>query len=180
MAEADNAVGTDRRPADWGKGWFTGIWSDAVGKAITGTLTVSLSVPRTASAATKTTVFRGQRVVPIVDGVPSGEFAVLNAVNVPCVEFLTTDDPDIQPVNLQLVVTESWSGITYYRELSGSNTIENPLWLTGDLTSIEQQPNVVLSRIWEVEAAPGNIPPQAAIGDWIAYSPSGVITKRTS
>jgi hypothetical protein len=180
MAEPENAAGTDRRPADWSKGWFSGIWADAVGNAFNGTVTASLSVKRTASVATHTTVFGGKRVVDVVDGIPSGPYVTENAAGVPCVEFLTTDDPNIQPSNLQLVIEESWSGITYYRELLAENTLDNPLWLTGDLMSIEQQPGVVLSRIWEVEAAPGNIPPEAAIGDWIAYSPSGVITKRNT
>jgi hypothetical protein len=177
---ANDGMGSGRWPSDWATGWFSGIWVDSVGNPVTGTVTVALSVTRAASARTKTTIYGGQRVVPIVDGIPTGEFAIENGAGIPCVKFPTTDDPDIQPSDLQLIVTESWSSISYRRELRQNNTLENPLWLTGDTTSIEKTPSVMLTRTWGVEAAPGNIPPEAAIGDLIAYSPSGVVTKRTS
>jgi hypothetical protein len=172
MAEPDNKMGSGRWPSDWSTGWFSGIWVDAVGEPVTGTLTVSLSVKRTASAATKTTVFGGQRDVALVDGVPSGPFVTVNSADVPCIEFPTTDDPDIQPSDLQLVVFESWSKITYRRELLAVNTLNNPLWLTGDLTSIEQQPGIIRSSVYTVTAAPYIQPAEAVIGDLVVFKKS--------
>jgi hypothetical protein len=172
MAEPDNELVADRLPADWAKGWFAGIWVDAVGNPITGTVTASLSVKRTASAATHTTVFGGSLEVALVDGMPSGPKVTENSAGVLCVEFLTTDDPDIQPSDLQLVIKESWSGIKYYRELLAVNTLENPLWLTGDLTSIEPQPGVIRASIYTVSAAPYVQPIEAAIGDWVVFKKS--------
>ena len=178
MAEPDNTMGGPLWPSDWSTGWLSGRWVDAVGTPLTGVLTVSLSVARAASLATHTTIMGGERRITVTDGVPSGPFVTVNDAGDPCFEFPITTDPDIQPSDLQLIV--KFNGVVSRRQLTEAHTLDNPLWLTGDLTSIADQPGVIRSSIWEVQGAPGNIPAEAAIGDWIAYFPSGQITKKTS
>jgi hypothetical protein len=179
MAEPDNKMGSGRWPADWSTGWFSGIWVDALGNPVTGTITVRLSAERSGSAATHTTVYKGERVVQIVDGIPASSFTA-NTAGVPCVEFPVTDDPNVQPVGMGLLITESWSGVTYRRDLHAANTLNSPLWLTGDVVSIADQPGVIQPTVLQVQGAPGNIPPEAGVGDWIAYFPSGLVTMRNS
>lgn len=174
----DRMGGSELWPDDWSTGWVSGRWVDATGAPLTGTVELTLSVVRAASSSTRTTIVGGKRIFEVVDGVPAGPHAVTNSDGVPCVEFPVTNDPDIRPTDLQLVVKE-WGG-TYRRDLTADHTLENPLWLTGDLISIAAQPGVIRSTVWEVHAAPGNIPADAAVGDWIAYLPSGLVTKRTS
>ena len=178
MAEPDGVMDGPLWPADWQTGWMSGRWVDAVGTPLTGVLTVSLSVARAASLATHTTIIGGVRSIDVVGGVPSGPHIIVNPAGVPCFEFPITTDPDIQPSGLQLVVT--FNDVTARRELTETHTLGNPLWLTGDLTSIAQQPGVIRPSIWEVQGAPGNIPAEAAVGDWIAYFPSGQLTTKTS
>ena len=178
MAEPDGVMPGPLWPADWQTGWMSGRWVDAVGTPLTGVLTVSLSVNRAASLATHTTIVGGVRSIEVVAGVPSGPHITVNSAGVPCFEFPITTDPDIQPSDLQLIVT--FNDITSRRALTEAHTLDSPLWLTGDLTSIAQQPGVIRSSIWEVQGAPGNIPAEAAVGDWIAYFPSGRLTKKTS
>jgi hypothetical protein len=176
MAEPDGVMAGPPWPPDWQTGWVSGRWTDITGAPLTGTLTVSMSVERAVSPATHTTIVGGKLTVDIVDGVPSGAKVIENADGVPCFEFPITSDADIQPSDLQLVIA-SPSG-PQRRYLTASNTLDNPLWITGDLTSIAAQPGVIRTTTWEVYAAPGNIPPEAAIGDWILYLPSGSLRKR--
>jgi hypothetical protein len=169
MAEPDNKMGSDQWPPDWSTGWISGIWLDAVGQPLTGTVTVKLSVRRAASLSSHTTIDGGKRVFSIVHGVPSGEHVVLNGAGIPCVEFPTTDDPNVQPADLQLVVTESWSSTSYRYELLAVNTLENPMWITGDLTSIEPQPGVIRTNTYTIMAPPYVQPPEAVVGDWVVF-----------
>lgn len=157
-------------PSDWQTGWMSGRWVDAVGTPLTGVLTVSMSVNRAASLATHTTIIGGARNIDVVEGVPAGPFAVDNADGVPCFKFPITTDPDIQPSDLQLIV--KFDGVTTRRELTEAHTLDNPLWLTGDLTSIEQQPGVILSRTYTVTAPPYVEPLDAKTGDLVVFKKS--------
>ena len=157
-------------PADWQTGWMSGRWVDAVGTPLTGVLTVSLSVARAASLATHTTIIGGERSVDVVGGVPSGPHVTVNDAGVPCFEFPITTDPDIQPSDLQLIVT--FNGITSRRALTEAHTLDSPLWLTGDLTSIADQPGVVRSTTYTITAPPYEEPAEAKSGDLVVFRKS--------
>jgi hypothetical protein len=170
MAEPDGVMAGPPWPPDWQTGWISGRWTDITGAPLTSSVTVTMSVEKAASAATHTTIVGGKITVEIVDGVPSGVRAVLNGDGVPCFEFPITSDPDIEPANLQLVIT-SPSG-PQRRYLTQSNTLENPLWLTGDLTSIEKQPGVIRAFVFTITEPPYEQPADAVIGDMVVFKKS--------
>lgn len=149
---------------------MSGRWVDAVGTPLTGTLKVSLSVNRAASLATHTTIIGGARSITVVDGVPAGPHVTVNTADVPCFDFPITTDADIQPSDLQLVV--EFNGVTARRELAEAHTLDNPLWLTGDLTSIADQPGVVRSTTYTITAPPYEEPAEAKSGDLVVFRKS--------
>lgn len=167
VPEPDDRMGSFW-PDDWSTGWVTGKWVDAAGIPLTGKVTLELSVKRAASPATGFTIIGGVVTISVVNGVPSGPNVTENEDNIPCVEFPVTDDPDIQPQDLQLIITESWGGKTR-RTLSATDTLDSPLWLTGDLTSLTPVTGFVFGPVWWVSEPYPATPPGARVGDTLIY-----------
>lgn len=167
-------------PPDWQTGWVSWRHINVLGEPINGTVDLSLAVIRTISPAYHTTVYGGSRTVTLVDGMPSGDFVTYNSNGTPCVEFPLSNDPDIVPSQVELVAVESWSGQRLHRLLTSAHTLENPLWLSGDLASVVSQPGVIAISVWKQDTRDDGIPTEGRVRDWVLYRDTGLITEITS
>lgn len=167
-----------RWPQGWQTGWVTWIYADMLGNPIQGEMRLSLSVNRAISEADHTTVMGGTIRVPMLDGVPSSTVAVKNNNGDWVVEVPLSDDPDISPRPITLLARESWAGGTTLRALVGAeHTFDNPLWLSGTLAAVEDQPGVVSALMWEVDSDIPQTPLEAEVGDYVFYVRQGTFTK---
>lgn len=177
--EPDGIMSGPLWPHDWQTGWVSWRFADMLGNPITGNMTLSLSVKRTVSPTTHITVYGGSLKIPLADGVPSGPRVVVNSEGVPCIEVPLNYDPEVQPIRTQLVATEDWSGQTHYRTVTAEHTLDNPLWLSGNLASVARQPGVLMPTGWKVEFRADGPPPEAAVGEFVWYLDAGLITQIT-
>lgn len=170
MAEPDGMMNGPAWPSDWNTGWVTWWYSDMVGQPVVGTMTLSLSVTRAVSRALRATVWGGNVIVPNSGlGRPSGPLVVVNSRGVPCIEVPLGNDPDVDPAAIQLLARESWSGTLLRKTVTAQHTLEDPLWLSGDLQAVAAQPGVVGRVMWEISEPYVVPPPDAAVGDWLFY-----------
>jgi hypothetical protein len=179
MAEPDLVMNGPVWPPEWQTGWVTFRYSDIKGNPVEGNVTITNSVPRAVGQVSKTTVYGGSVVVPLAFGVPSGPDAQENADGIMCIEFPIGTDPDVIPAEMQLVAVESFSRATIRKVLTAEHTLDNPLWLSGDLDAVAAQPGVIKATIWEVANENLGIPTEAAVGDYIFYVIPGKFTKKT-
>jgi len=177
--EPDGVMGGPSWPPEWQTGWVTFRYSDITGASPQGTVKLTNSVKRAVATTSKTTVYGGEINVPLSGGVPGGSVAQENLDGIMCIEFPIGTDPDVIPAEMQLLATESFTGVTLRKVLTADHTLDNPLWLTDDLTSVAAQPGVVKATIWEVATESLGIPDEAAIGDYIFYLYPGKITRKT-
>lgn len=180
MAEPDGKMAGPVWPAEWQTGWVTFRYSDINGNPpVDAKVTLTNSVTRAVATVSKTTVYGGFVEVPIVNGVPGGTRAQVNSFGEMCIEFPIGTDPDVIPEAMQLVAVESFSRATIRKVLTAEHTLENPLWLSGDLDAVAAQPGVIKTLLWEVANESLGIPTEAAIGDYIFYVIPGKFTRKT-
>lgn len=178
MAEPDGIMPGSRWPANWQTGWVSWRYSDMVGTPIAGEMRLSLSAARAVSVGDHTTVMGGQIRVPLVDGMPSPTVAIKNNNGDWVVEVPLSDDPDIVPSPIFILARESWTGGSQLRALiTTEHTFDNPLWLSGEIENVTNQPGVVLAKMWEVDSEFPEVPPEAVEGEYIFYIQQGTITK---
>lgn len=187
MAEPDNRMSGPGWPPEWPTAWVTGRWVDIQGNYLTGTITLKNSATRAVATISKTAVIGGQISFPVTDGVPGGAYAQANANGDMCIEFPIGTDPDVVPTEMQVNATEALKGVdgtaasnaTIRTVLTTEHTLDNPYWLTSDLTAVKAQTGVIEKKIWEVANENLGIPTDAAIGDYIFYVIPGKFTKKT-
>jgi hypothetical protein len=138
---------------------------------------LSLSVGRAVALEDHLTVMGGRIVVPLEEGSPSPTVAVQNSRGDWVVEVPLSDDPDILPSPIYILAKESWTGATIRKAVTADHTFENPLWISGTLKEVAEQPGVIPARLWEVDAAIPTLPVEAEPGDYIFYVRQGSITK---
>jgi hypothetical protein len=182
--EPDDVMNGPTWPPEWKTGWFTFRYSDIVGNSPTGNVVVSNSARRAVAKNSHTTVIGGSITVPVLNGVPGSSDAQENADGIMCVEFPIGTDPDVVPTAMQIVAQELFSGAsapsaTIYATLTEEHTLDNPLWLTDDLTTVRGQAGVIEKKIWEVANENLGIPTAADVGDYIFYVIPGKFTKKT-
>jgi hypothetical protein len=177
MAEPDNVMGGPGWPAEWQTGWVTGRYVDIEGNYLTGTITLSNKVSRAVATISKTAVIGGEIVVPLAFGVPSGVKAQENANGDMCIEFPISTDPDVVPAEMQLIAKEALLGAnggtasseSVIKYLTAEHTLDNPLWLSGDLESVASQPGVVSAFAHFLDNSDTPIPTTAKAGDVVVY-----------
>ena len=178
--EPDDVMAGPQWPAEWKTGWFTFRYSDIQGNSPTGNLIVSNSATRAVAKNSHTTVIGGSITVPILNGVPGSSDAQENVDGIMCVEFPIGTDPDVVPTEMQIVARETFvGGQSIYSTLTEEHTLDNPLWLTDDLTTVRGQAGVIEKKLWEVANENLGIPTQAAVGDHIFYVIPGKFTRKT-
>jgi hypothetical protein len=179
MAESDYLMDGEVWPPEWRAAWFTFRYSDIEGNSPKGNVTVTNSAKRAVSKPSHTTVYGGEIKVPIENGVPSGPKAHINSAGVMCVKFPIGNDPDVIPEAMQIVAKEDFSASTIYNTLTAEHTLDNPLWITDDLTTVKGQAGVIQTLLWEVANENLGIPTEASIGDYIFYVIPGKFTRKT-
>jgi hypothetical protein len=176
--EPDGIMNGPIWPPEWRTAWVTFRYSDITGESLVGTVTITNSVKRAVAKTSHTTVYGGSIVVPIENGVPSGPRAQINSAGVMCVEFPIGTDPDVIPAAMKIQCAESFSGQTIYNTLTEAHTLDNPLWITDDLTTVKGQAGVIQTLLWEVANENLGIPTEASIGDYIFYVIPGKFTRK--
>jgi hypothetical protein len=187
MAEPDGKMSGPGWPPEWPTAWVTGRWVDIQGNYLTGTITLKNSATRAVATISKTAVIGGQISFPVTDGVPGGAYAQANSDGIMCIEFPIGTDPDVIPAQMQVNATEALKGVdgttasnaTVRAILTTEHTLDNPYWLTSDLTAVKAQTGVVQVPLWKVDNQSQGIPTDAAIGDVIWYLDTGLITQKT-
>ncbi|HEY8591189.1 MAG TPA: hypothetical protein VIL55_16700 [Naasia sp.] len=184
MPEPDGVMNGPLWPADWQTGWVTWRYADLLGRPIDvqypgATIDISLTVRRAVSLDTKTSVSGLPIPVPVVEGVPSGDLVVLNGAGVPCIEVPLSNDPDIEPTPLVIRFRESWTNRQRDRLVLPEHTLESPLYITGDLDDVTDDPAVSSKLVYSVPLQASGPPPEAAVGDWVLYEDTALLVEVT-
>jgi hypothetical protein len=168
--EPDGIMQGSAWPPEWQTGWVTFRYSDIRGTPLTGTVTLTNSADRAVAQTSKTTVYKGEVTIPLVNGAPGGPDAQENSEGIMCIEFPIGDDPDIIPTEMQMLARESFSGNTVIRtKLTAEHTLDNPLWLSGSLDAVVAQAGVIQRLTYWVDLEASGVPAGAQVGDAIVF-----------
>ncbi|NQX36239.1 hypothetical protein [Herbiconiux sp. VKM Ac-2851] len=183
MAEPDGVMPGSLWPPDWNTGWVTWRYANILGQPKQGKVRLSLAVGRAVSPEYETAIIGGVIEVTLVDGKPSGDFVQLNSAGVPCIEVPRGDDPDVVPNPIQIIADEVFSdggGAVSRFVVSAEHTLNAPLWISGNLNSVSDQPGVVAQIVWYVPLEESGPPALAQVDDVVWYIDTGHITQITS
>jgi len=169
MVDTSDGMDGPQWPAEWQTGWVTFRYSDITGAPLAGNVTITNSAKRAVAKNSHTTVYGGSIKVPLTNGVPGGVNSQENADGVLCIEFPIGNDPDVVPAEMQIVCAEDFSGSTIYATLTSDHTLDNPLWLTDDLTTVRGQAGVFSAFAHFLDTADTPIPSFAKVGDVVVY-----------